>query len=171
MPQVIPSDQRAEYVLQAPKEMAAPMSWGFKHGNRTPPRHEFRAAVYLEDGATLEGVFVVGEWRKSPIPGLEPCYQFGIICDTQRIFAFDINPHDPHRNKPKIGTGRPFYGQKIEGDHVHIWTGIYGYAEPLPGKHTMTEHWHQFCLRANLKGRTEFTSPDFDAITGQGKLL
>lgn len=172
MTEVVPTADRVQSVLDAPKTLVKRMSWSEKHGKRHPPRYEYRSAVNLDTGLVMEGVTVISEWRHSPIPGVEATFQFGLLCDVKhRIYAIDVRPTSPHRNKRGVGQGLPYYNQLITGSHEHIWTGYYGYAEPMDLETDMEGYWNCFCERANIVGGSEFYPPEFDVFTGQGRLL
>lgn len=172
MTESLPTADRVQSVLDAPKALVKQMSWSEQHGNRNPPRFEYRSAVNLDTGLVMEGVGVISQWKQSPIPGIEPAYQFGLFVEVKhRIYAVDIRPAVPHQNKKGIGHGLPYYRQRLPGSHEHIWTGQYGYAEPLDLDANMEGHWNYFCERANIVSGHEFYSPEFDMLSGQGRLL
>lgn len=99
-----------------------------------------------------------------------PRLALGFFLHDERIYHIDSNPAAPHNNS--VVPGRPYSGQRIEGDHEHIWTPEAGdgYIEPIFGDLSPEELWQRFCRAINLRSR-DFRGPDEDAETGQMRML
>lgn len=57
-------------------------------------------------------------------------FECALLLKNQRIAAIDTNPGQKHTNR--VGAGLAYYGQTLtSATHRHIWTGEYGYVEPV----------------------------------------
>lgn len=162
-------------ILDTPKGLARPLAWSLKDGNKAPPSYEYYSAVNIETGEYMEGVAIRSGWRESPVPGIPPKYDFAIFYEIQhRIYAVDFHANTGHLNK-KTHDGLLHSGKKIGIHHEHLWTSSgYGYAEPLDIGFVdkgIEAHWNYFCEKASIVENHAFTPPEYDLLTGQGRLI
>lgn len=156
------------------KLVVRPFAWTIQASGHTPKIHIFESAVQVGKDV-LEGVHVRASYRgekvirrgdaEAIIPEKFDC---ALFLSTNRITAIDTNPGQRHFNK--VGTGLPFFNQTITAySHRHIWTGDYGYAEPIePPLLDVVQLIKIFAQEANLKFQGALEHP----LRGeQGELL
>lgn len=160
----------AHKVLGRKKQLVAPMGWAKKLNHTEPVWYEYRSALEFEDDPTEtpEGLLIVCQWKRKDGPKPEN-WTFGLLYGGERIYAIDVQPLMHHTNK--VGKGRPFYLQRIRGNHEHTWSEEgYGYAEPfmlIPVDGPAA--WKDFLDRAGIAD-APFVHPDKAINDGQQEL-
>jgi len=160
----------AKKVITRAKQLVAPMGWAKKLNHAEPVWYEYRSALEFVDdpSETPEGLMIVCLWKRKDGPKPEN-WNFGLLYGGGRIYALDVQPLTHHTNK--IGRGRPFFKQRIRGNHEHIWSEEgYGYTEPLtlPTVDGPTA-WKEFLARAGIAD-APFVHPDKAINDGQQEL-
>lgn len=122
-----------------------------------PKPYVFRTTLAV-NGVALESVFVTGWFKKSKIPGERDKVYLSLFVNEVRAIAVDDGPITTfHTNT--IGTGLPFYQQKIGHPHIHwLIDGQYGYAEPLE-EQDGSGLWLLFSTKANIVNVPGFSLP------------
>lgn len=156
------------------KVVAKPFSWVIQAGGYSPKVHLFQSAIQI-GSETLEGVFIKISYRgkKTIIKGQAEIvtpekFDCALFLNNHRIAAIDTFPGQRHFNK--VGNGLPFFNQTIyNATHRHIWTGEYGYAEPVePPILDVIELIERFAQECRLEFRGNLEHP----LRGeQGELL
>ena len=146
-------------LIAAPKFLLAEMAWLNKRGKITFQWVSCRINVQLHsEAAAREQFYVECQWRTrgNRIPEQ---WTFNLIYQGNRIYALHVQPMGKHPNK--VGKGRPFYKQEIDGIHEHIWVDEGdGYAEPINVPLDDPETiWKMFLRRANIDSGA-FYHPD-----------
>lgn len=160
----------AQHIIIRKKQLVATMGWAKKLNHTEPVWYEYRSALEFVDDPTQtpESLLIVCQWKQRDGPRPEN-WNFGLFHGGGRIYAIDVQPLTHHTNK--VGKGRPFYLQRIRGNHEHTWSEEgYGYAEPfMPASIDGPTAWKEFLARAGIVG-APFVHPD-DAINhGQQEL-
>jgi hypothetical protein len=172
---LIPSTEDAQHLLRMPnKVVARPFAWLVQASGHTPKIHLFESAIQVGN-EVLEGVTVRASYRGPKIiqKGMAKIttpekFECALFFGIHRVAAIDTNPGQRHHNS--TGTGLPFYNQTISTDsHRHIWTGAYGYAEPIdPPLLDVLQLIHTFAAECNLIFQGNLVHP----LRGeQGELL
>ena len=167
------SHHQVDEILKINKGLVKPIYWEEKNGNYTPQILTYYSAMDMDNQSILEGVLIRCKWMPSPIPDIKAKYDFAIFLGQHRVYALDFHWLSGHKNK--IGRGLPFYNENLRGPHRHLWAeSSYGYAEPLEPpilELNMEDHWKLFCDEANIIRNNDFSSPEYDFKSGQGRLL
>lgn len=129
--------ETARHLISLPKKLVVrPFQWMIQASGHIPKIHTFESAVQIGN-EVLEGVVVRASYRgpKTIQRGAAQIvtpekFDCALFLGKHRVAAIDTNPVQRHHNK--VGYGLPFYNQTINtSTHRHIWTGSYGYAEPI----------------------------------------
>lgn len=159
----------AQKAIARRKLVVVPMSWVKELHRREPAWYEYRSALQFEDDPTEtpEGLSVVCQWK--PKSGVKPeNWKFGLLYRAERIYAIDLQPLAYHTNR--VGHGRHYYRQRVQGSHEHTWSGEgYGYAEPFTLGIGGEEAWQEFLHRAGIND-APFEHPDPAVREGQQRL-
>ena len=123
-------------IAQPGKIVAKPFAWLIQASGHTPKIHLFESPIQVGK-VTLEGVIVRASYRgpkavrRGNAEVLVPeNFSCAIFMGPHRIAAIDTNPGQRHINK--VGIGLPYFNQTITtSSHRHLWTGSYGYVEPI----------------------------------------
>jgi len=169
------TEQEVAAFLALPgKTLVRSMSWSMKDGNYTPPIWVFQSALQI-GAASPEGVYVRAFYREAFViekgaAKIEAPDSMGVNLHIGNDLVFGVHTHvgQEHQNSPKIGAGRPYFGQLINAaTHEHIWVGEYGYAEPLADLLLLEQVFARFFTETNIVGITYV-----DPMRGQqGRLI
>lgn len=131
------TDQDVKDLIERPgKVVVLPFAWIVQEGGYVPRVHVFESGVQV-GREVLERVTVRARYRGEKIIRrgdaeiIQPeSFSCALFLGDARVAALDTNPGQLHTNK--VGHGLPHFGQTIDAfTHRHIWTGAYGYAEPV----------------------------------------
>lgn len=132
------TEEEARLLLSIPdKIIIRRMQWVHEEGGHKPAWIVFESAIRIGKEQP-EGLRFRARYRppKTIYKGnarIELGENFNAALFTRgahRIAALDTNPGQRHTNR--VGAGMPYFGQTIAADtHRHIWTGQYGYVEPI----------------------------------------
>lgn len=160
----------AQTIISRKKQLVVSMGWAKKLNHAEPVWYEYRSALeFLDDPfETPEGLMIVCQWKRKDGPRPEN-WTFGLLYGSSRIYALDVQPLTHHTNK--VGMGRPFFRQRIRGNHEHTWSEDgYGYAEPFPQPSVDgPAAWREFLARAGI-AEAPFVHPDKAINDGQQEL-
>lgn len=160
--------------LEIPNKLVIrPISWVSQISGHTPQWKIFESAIQI--GEEIQEGFVFRARFQGPktiIRGaattvVPESFSAAIFFNaTDRIAAIDTG-RAPHRND--IGFGKPYFNRTFCGPtHRHIWTGSYGYAEPIePPILNVVELLETFAAECNLCFASKVTNP---IIGSQGSL-
>ena len=131
------TEQEAGQLLALPdKRVIRRFAWTLEASGHLPKRSLFESGI--QSGAeVLEGLTFRVHYRgpKQIVRGsasveVPESFSCALFAGHDRIAAIDTNPGQVHPNR--VGVGRPYYRQTIVSTtHRHVWTGEYGYVEPI----------------------------------------
>lgn len=170
-----PTVQQVQDLLALPNKQAIrSFAWTQQASGHTPAIHLFESAIQVGP-QVLEGLRLRASYRgvKLIIKGqarisVPEKFECALLWHQHRIAALDTNPGQRHFNK--VGTGLPCFNQVLAcATHRHVWTGQYGYAEPVePPLLDVTALIHTFAQECRLRLTGAITHP----LHGmQGELL
>lgn len=170
------TEDDARRLLATPdKIVILPVQWVREAGGHLPAWMLFESAIRV-GGELPEGLRFRARYRPPKIitkgdARIEIGENFNAAIFTNndlRIAAIDTNPGQRHLNK--VGVGMPYFGQTVSTDtHRHVWTGQYGYVEPVePPIYDVVKLLEFFAEECNLSLTGSIVHPRSGE---QGKLL
>lgn len=132
-----PSPKQVQELLAQPdKHVMRPFIWQQQASGHIPKIYIFESAVQVRQ-QVLEGLRFRASYRgqKHISKGMASItlpekFECALLLGQHRIAALDTNPGQRHFNH--AGEGFAWFNQTIaSATHRHIWTGTYGYAEPV----------------------------------------
>ncbi len=159
------SCSEVDAVLMDKKKTVRAMIWDEKPNITNPKWHQFNTACWVFS-EVREDVYFRSQFRYGHFENkhgvtifVEDSYHAGLYIGNVRVFAIDFH-RNMHQNSK--GKGLPYYGQRFNGLHRHIWTSEgEGYAEPIDnfGTVDLKAVIDVFCNEANLQILNGFVKP------------
>lgn len=155
---VVPTAQDVQALLALPnKQTIRSFAWTQQASGHLPKIHLFESAIQVgpqvQEGLRLRASYRGAKniTRGQAHVSLPEKFECALLWHQCRIAALDTNPVQRHFNK--VGTGLPFFNQTLpHATHRHIWTGQYGYAEPVePPLLDVTALIQTFALECHLR--------------------
>lgn len=145
-------------MVSLPKAWVASREMPWVDAGGRPRGFKCRQRLALPDGSQPATLFVSCYFKPSGVQGSPDKLSLGLFYRNVRILGLDENGPSGHVNT--VGSGRPYFGQRIGHPQLHTISddGPYGYAEPLESM-SLEGYWDYFIAAAGITGSPPFRLP------------